>query len=93
MRVEVDPREIDTGYEDLANAIVAQAVDDYRRLLRGKRIIDNLTRKTNIKECEEFFLSDWFHLLTNVDGQTIINKLRREYENECKVNTANSRPY
>ena len=91
--VEVAPHEIESGYENLAIAIVAQAVDDYRRLLRGKRIIDKCKLNVTIKNLEEFFLSDWFHLLTNVDGQTIINKLRREYENECKVNTANGKSH
>ena len=52
----IDPVEVDKGYGQLANAIVLQAVADYRRLLRGKLIADNKTGKISIKECEDFFL-------------------------------------
>lgn len=72
----------DEAYENLANAIVMQAVDDYRKLLRGKRISYDDNRKITIEKIQEFFLSDWFYILTNVDGQTIINSLKREYEND-----------
>lgn len=81
---KVDPREIDTGYEDLANAIVVQAVDDYRKLIRGKLIVNTITHKVSIKECEKFFSSEWCEILTKVDGKTILKRLRKEYEDECK---------
>lgn len=89
----INPNDVDKAYGNLAHAIILQAVQDYRRLLRGKLIPDNITEKVNIKECEDFFLSDWFYTLTNVDGQTIINKLRREYQNECKANSSNTKPH
>lgn len=44
-------------YENLANAIILQAVKDY---------------KSNSKECERFFRSEWFKVLTNVDPDYII---------------------
>ena len=75
-------------YENLANAIVEVAVDDYRRLLRGKTCV-GVTCNTTIEKLEEFFLSEWFYTLTNVDGEIILNRLRREYENECKANATN----
>ena len=78
---------VDKAWENLANAIVLQAVDDYRRLLRGKRIHNDNNRKVTI---EEFFLSEWFEILTQVDGQTILNRLQKEYQDECKTNTANT---
>lgn len=78
---------IDRAYEELANAIILQAVDDYRRLLRGKPIKLGKHQSVTIKSLDEFFLSDWFYILTKIDGQTIINKLRREYKNECISNT------
>lgn len=89
----IDPVEVDKAYGNLAHAIIMQAVEDYRKLLRGIPIKDNITNKISIKECEEFFLSDWFYTLTNVDGQTIINNLRREYLNERKANSRNTQPH
>ena len=91
--VVIDPVEVDRGYGNLANAIVLQAVADYRRLLRGKRIRNGDNHCITLKECEDFFLSEWFYTLTSVDGQTILNRLRREYYNECKTNSANSQPH
>lgn len=89
----IDPVEVDRAYANLANAIVMLGVDDYRKVLRGKKI-SYKGKKGQIIETpariEEFFLSDWFYTLTSVDGQTIINHLRREYRNECKANSTNS---
>ena len=81
---------IDKCYQDLANAIVVQAVDDYRRLREGKRVEIDRKHKVTIEKLEEFFLSDWFYTLTNVDGQTILNRVRSEYQNECKTTTTNT---
>lgn len=77
-------------YQNLANAIVMQAVIDYRKLLRGEPIIESKGRKVSLEEIEQFLSSDWFFTLTNVDGNKIIKRLKEEYENECKVNSANT---
>ena len=82
-------RDIDKAYENLANAIIEQAVDDYRRLIRGKRVFDRLADNVSIKELKEFFLSQWFVNLTNVDGELILKRLKKEYEDECRDNTTN----
>ena len=82
----VDYREINKCYENLANEIILQAVDDYRRLLRGKNV-KPIDKCITIDSVEKFFQSKWFGFLTKVDGETIINRLRREYKNECKLNT------
>ena len=55
-------------YENLANAIVLQAVKDYR-------LHDDEQELTRI---ERFFRSDWFSVLTNVDPEILITKLRKE---------------
>ena len=55
-------------YQELANAIILQAVHDYR---------DTMDQKT-LSEIENFFLSDWFEILTNIDGRDLLMKLRRE---------------
>ena len=66
-------------YENLANAIVLQAVKDWRsavRTLKKRPRYDPAKQMKN--ECEDFFLSDWFEALTSVDGRMILRKLKEE---------------
>jgi hypothetical protein len=56
------------GYEQLANAIILQAVKDYRYAKHPS------TRAS----IERFFRSKWFQVLTGVDGEMLIRELRRE---------------
>ena len=69
------------SYEMLANAIVVQAAKDYRaarrKLLKDPYSINAL--KT-VKEVEVFFRSDWFKVLTPVDGGTILKFLKEEFD-------------
>lgn len=52
----------------LANAIILQAVKDYRH-----------TYSPQIRaEIKRFFRSDWFRALTPLDGEKIITKLENE---------------
>lgn len=76
------------AYENLTNAIILQAVDDYRKLIREDLDTQYIKRNT-IKEIEEFFLSEWFSMLAKADGKTILNRLKKEYKDECKANTTN----
>ena len=66
-------------YEELANAIVLQAVKDYRlalkRLAKHPRNREALYTK---KEVEEFFQSGFYETLTTVDGEMLIQKLNEE---------------
>ena len=55
-------------YQELANAIVLQAVKDYRMT----------DEKRELKEIERFFRSAWFGVLTSVDPDLLISKLRKE---------------
>ena len=59
---------MDIPYENLANAIVLRAVKDYR-------LHDN---EQELARIERFFRSDWFSVLTNVDPEILIDKLRKE---------------
>lgn len=66
-------------YEALANAIVLQAVNDYRATL--KKMKKNPQNKIAIDEAlqkERFFRSQWYQTLTSVDGEYLINRLRKE---------------
>ena len=66
-------------YDKLANTIVMQAVRDWRFSVRKlkKRPRYNPAREMR-DECERFFLSGWFVALTNVDGNVILNELKKE---------------
>ena len=66
-------------YENLANAIVLQAVKDYRDALkRLKKKPGNQAAMSDAMECERFFRSGWYKTLTSVDGEYLIQKLREE---------------
>ena len=70
-----------TKYENLANAIILQAVKDYRVALKCLKV--NPRNKTAIAdkdEIEKFFRSDWFSVLTSVDGEMLIRSLNMEVE-------------
>lgn len=69
-------------YEELANAIIIQAVKDYRAALRGE-FVNHKSPEWVIKDCEKFFQSEWFTVLTKVNGDMLMNKLREEHRNEC----------
>lgn len=86
-RIDIDNNRqsgINRGFENLANAIVLQAALDYRRILRGKKVIYDGRQQVTKKELEDFFHSGWCQLLTKIDGKTIINRLEQKYENERK---------
>lgn len=85
-------------YEALGNAIVIQAVKDYKsaankiKRLRTKahatRKVHCCKRKWNetrryvlfreMRSIEEFILSDWYALLTDVLPKPVVKQLRRE---------------
>ena len=66
-------------YEKLANAIILQAVSDYRAAL--KKVKKNPKNRDAIDEAlqiEKFFWSEWYQVLTSVDGEYLIDRLRKE---------------
>ena len=69
----------ETGIEDLSNAIVLQAVKDYRSALAGGSV-NGRDSKSVIAECERFFQSEWFNLLTNIDCKYLMESIRKEFE-------------
>lgn len=73
---------IDEGFEALANAIVIQAVADYRRLRDGKKLTHHASTKYTLLELEKFFKSKWFDLLTRVDGELLLERLQAECKNK-----------
>ena len=59
---------MDTPYENLANAIILQAVKDYR-------LHDD---EKELASIERFFRSGWFSTLTSINPEMLISKLRKE---------------
>ncbi|MCH4113966.1 MAG: hypothetical protein LKF15_14315 [Lachnospiraceae bacterium] len=66
-------------YENLANAIVAQAARDYLTALRRlKKNPGNRTAMDEAMRLENFFHSGWYGVLTSVDPDYLIRKLREK---------------
>ena len=68
---------INTPYQNLAQAIIVKAADDYRNALRGDGY-GNYSAGQVIVECKKFFRSSWFMVLTKIDGEVLIEKLQQE---------------
>lgn len=60
------------AYEELADAVVKQAVEDIRK------------NNKYAKDARRFMKSDWFGLFTNIDGRTILKRLDAEIANKGK---------
>ena len=66
-------------YENLANAVIAQAAEDYRAAL--KKIKAHPKNKDAIDEAlriERFFRSGWYQTFTSVAGECLIRRLQAE---------------
>ena len=68
-----------TIYEAVANAIILQAVKDYRMALKSlKANARNRTAQADKAEIERFFRSQWYSTLTDVNGEMLILSLQKE---------------
>lgn len=70
---------IESAYHDLANAIILQAVSDYRNALNGISYNHHHSPEYIIKDIEKFFRSSYFEVLTRVKGEYLIYKLNQEH--------------
>jgi hypothetical protein len=85
---------LDENFEDLANAIIIQQAEDYRKcrkILRprpGKKQVSFFVQdeaNKRLREIEVFFQSWWFSRLTTADGKMILERLKKEEdENDSK---------
>lgn len=68
------------GYEELGYAIVLQAIRDYKAALsRQIYLLDKMKIADVIKDCEEFFRSDWFaELYSGIGGEELMQRIRDE---------------
>ena len=68
-------------FEGLANAIIIQAAADYRlalKQLRQNPLFQPALRMSY--EVERFFRSDWFSILTRINGIELLARLKTEVE-------------
>ena len=74
IRVDGDP------YENLANAVIVTAADDYRSAMKKlQKDPDNILARSTVDECASFFRSAWFEILSDADGEYILQRLRDEF--------------
>ena len=67
------------NWEALTQAIILQAVEDYRKCRRlVRRKPDQKAAQAMIREVEQFFRSRWFCQLADVDGVKILEELKKE---------------
>ena len=79
----VDKELLDAGYDALANAIIIQACKDYRRAIESFDIYE-------MRQIRHFFHSQWFKMLSEVDGDYIIERIEREEIYERAGNVSNA---
>ena len=73
----------DSGYRDLADAIILQAVTDYHRA-HWKLCLCNHHKEAQeiMAECEGFFRSTWFSILCGLDGEQLLQDLKQEMKSQ-----------
>ena len=63
----------------LANAIIEQAAKDYRKDIKTlKRHPNSKAAMEDAMKIERFLHSSWFGMLTQIDPDYLINRLRKE---------------
>ena len=72
-------------YKRLANEVVLQAVKDYRSVLRKLRWSKEQEKAWNqMKQIETFFKSKYYGMLTELNSENLMKKLKEECTDECK---------
>lgn len=75
----------DAGFRHLADAIILQAVIDYRRSVRAllRKTFDAKAHRSK-QEVERFFRSDWFQVLSDLDGRKLLHNLESQMDTEVR---------
>lgn len=69
----------ESGITALANAIVVQAAKDYRYAVKRLKKYPKNEKALDVKrEVEHFFRSEWYGMLTAVDGEKLLHMLEKE---------------
>ena len=75
---------MEESYEMLSAAIIEQALRDYRRARKNiLKKYDVLNSEIKISEIQKFLKSKWFSLLSDLDGEKLIELMENE---EIKLN-------
>lgn len=70
-------------YQNLANAIILQAVKDYKKVLRRlARNPQNQDAQREKKRLERFFFSQWYGVLTDLDPKLLISGVMKRMHME-----------
>ena len=73
----------DEGYFALSRAIILQAIKDFKPAYRRlKRHPNDKYATERVKEITEFFCSEYFCLLTDVDGPRLLRKIMEQIDEE-----------
>ena len=81
---------VESQYQLLANAIVMQAVKDYRFYTKKQlKSPDDAVIDGQIKLLEKFFKSGWFGELCNLDMKYLLDKVKKETIEEAKQEKLN----
>ena len=69
------------GYQRLANAVIIEAAKDskpaYKRM---KRFPDDKRAQDEVREITRFFCSEWFEVLSDADGPTLLRRMMEEID-------------
>lgn len=76
-------------YQELANGIVARAAEDYRNALKGIGY-DRKPAESVIIECESFFRSSYYRMLTKVDCEYLMEQIKKEVKSEANESNSNT---
>lgn len=69
------------AYQELANAIIVRAAEDYRTLLRLQRNYpNNSVVEQKIKELEYDIHTPFFQSLTSLDVDQLFSEIKTKYE-------------
>ena len=70
------------NYEKLANAIIMQEVKDFRPAYRRLRWHPNdKLAEATVREITQFFCSDYFYALTDLDGPALLQRIMKDIDN------------
>ena len=73
------------AYENLANAIIVSAAEDYEFALhRLERNPNSVSARNAVMRGEDFFYSDWFLVLSNYDPATLIRKIKEKVKRQSE---------
>ncbi len=68
-------------YRKLANAVILQAVREFRPAYRRLKLHPNDEKaRDRVGEITEFFFSERFCLMTDLDGPALLNQIMKEID-------------